>query len=130
GDGACLVPSVTRSRGNLAVRSAGTHRQPASARAPATARRAALRRAGGAARRQGKGRRLAGGAAGLSPGRARGGVLTVLLPGRDIRLCRGAERVIVILPDSTRMFREAAEAPLAVREQLRRNREAVTRAAQ
>jgi glutamine---fructose-6-phosphate transaminase (isomerizing) len=34
----------------------------------------------------------------------------------------------VIIPDSTRMFREAAEGPLVVREQLGRNREAVARA--
>jgi glucosamine--fructose-6-phosphate aminotransferase (isomerizing) len=36
----------------------------------------------------------------------------------------------VIIPESTRMFREAAEAPLAVREQLRLNRDAVAQAAQ
>jgi glucosamine--fructose-6-phosphate aminotransferase (isomerizing) len=35
----------------------------------------------------------------------------------------------VIIPDSTRMFREAAEAPRVVREQLLRNREVVARAA-
>jgi glucosamine--fructose-6-phosphate aminotransferase (isomerizing) len=34
----------------------------------------------------------------------------------------------VIIPDSTRMFREAAEAPLAVREQLRRNASVVAEA--
>ena len=36
----------------------------------------------------------------------------------------------MIIPDSTRMFREAAEAPLAVREQLRRNRDVVVQAAE
>ncbi len=35
----------------------------------------------------------------------------------------------MIIPDGTRMFREASEAPLAVREQLRRNRDQVAQAA-
>ena len=67
----------------------------------------------------------AGRAPRLPQGRPRGGVLAVLLSRRHLRLRRRAQRRLMSL--SSRMYREAAQAPHVVREQLETNAERVAR---
>src|SRR5207244_3570317 len=88
--------------------------------------------AGGGPQGQGGRRATPGRAAPIPSGRSRRGVHPVLLPRRHLRLRRRAQRRLVnaAQPGSTRMYREAAEAPAVVRAQLRTNAARLARLAE
>src|SRR4029079_14486009 len=98
--------------------------QSAGARVSPTPRSAAHSGAGkapqGAGKRCGAARR----ASRLSQGRPRGGVLAILLSRRYLRFRRRAQRHVMTL--SSRMYREAEQAPHVVREQLDMNAQRMT----